>query len=39
VQGVDAAAVSAAALVRGLSGPAIGQALEQAREAALAETL
>ena len=39
VQSVDAAAVSAAALACGMSGPAIGQALQQAREAALAPTL
>ncbi len=39
VQAVDAAAVSAAALDRGLSGPAIGQALQRAREAALADAL
>ena len=35
VQDVDAAAVSAAALARGVSGPAIGQALQQAWERAL----
>ena len=35
-QAVDTAQISAAALARGLKGPAIGQAIEQAREAALA---
>ncbi len=39
VRGVDAAAVSQAALARGLSGPAVGQALQQAREGALAAAL
>jgi tRNA nucleotidyltransferase (CCA-adding enzyme) len=36
---VDTATVSAAALARGLQGPAIGQAIQQARQAAVAATL